>query len=62
MSKVWFIKGVSLGIGLEIARAALTARDSVVATGRDARRINDALDSSHRKSDHGIVAISWQRF
>ena len=34
MSKVWFITGATRGIGLEIARAALSAGDRVVATGR----------------------------
>jgi len=35
ISKVWFITGSSRGIGLEIAKAALTAGDRVVATARD---------------------------
>ncbi|WPP00350.1 SDR family NAD(P)-dependent oxidoreductase [Pseudomonas sp. HR96] len=38
MSKVWFITGASRGIGLEIAKAALEAGDSVVASGRDVRQ------------------------
>lgn len=35
MSKVWFITGATRGIGAEIAKAALTAGDRVVATARD---------------------------
>jgi NAD(P)-dependent dehydrogenase (short-subunit alcohol dehydrogenase family) len=34
MSRVWFITGASRGLGLAIARAALTAGDSVMATAR----------------------------
>jgi NAD(P)-dependent dehydrogenase (short-subunit alcohol dehydrogenase family) len=45
MSKVWFITGANRGIGLEIARAALRAGDSVVATARDAGKIAGALGS-----------------
>lgn len=32
--KVWFITGASKGFGLQIAKAALTAGDKVVATVR----------------------------
>lgn len=34
MSKTWFITGASRGLGLQIARAALAAGDTVVATAR----------------------------
>ena len=34
MQKTWFITGATRGFGLEIARAALSAGDCVVATGR----------------------------
>ncbi len=49
MSKVWFITGSSRGIGLEIARAALTAGESVVATGRDTRAITEALGAGNER-------------
>lgn len=39
MSKIWFITGASRGIGAEIAKAALTSGDKVVATGRDRAQI-----------------------
>jgi NAD(P)-dependent dehydrogenase (short-subunit alcohol dehydrogenase family) len=38
-SKIWFITGAGRGIGAEIARAALAAGDSVVATGRDVHQV-----------------------
>lgn len=41
--KVWFITGASRGIGLDIAKAALSAGDRVVATGRDAGAVKTAL-------------------
>lgn len=44
MSKVWFITGASRGIGLEIAKAALQAGDSVVATGRDLRQFQQHFE------------------
>lgn len=43
MQKVWFITGASRGIGFHIARAALQAGHQVVATGRDAQKIGQAL-------------------
>ncbi|WP_341676484.1 oxidoreductase [Niveibacterium sp. SC-1] len=43
MSKVWMISGASRGIGLEMARAALRAGHSVVATGRRAEAVEAAL-------------------
>ena len=41
--KVWLITGAGRGLGVEIAKAALTAGHSVVATGRDATRVAAAL-------------------
>lgn len=43
MSKVWFVTGSSRGLGLEIARAALTAGHKVVATARNAAAVTSAL-------------------
>ena len=43
MSKVWFITGAGSGIGAATARAALTAGDRVVATGRNLDKAHKAL-------------------
>lgn len=43
MNKVWFITGATRGLGVEIARAAILAGDNVVATGRQADSVIDAL-------------------
>lgn len=43
MSKVWFITGTTRGLGTEIAKAALAAGDKVVATGRDAHAVIQAV-------------------
>jgi len=40
---VWFITGASRGLGADIARSALAAGHSVVATGRDAGGVEDAI-------------------
>jgi NAD(P)-dependent dehydrogenase (short-subunit alcohol dehydrogenase family) len=37
--KVWLITGAGRGLGIDIARAALTAGHAVVATGRDPRKV-----------------------
>ncbi|GAA0433870.1 SDR family NAD(P)-dependent oxidoreductase [Leifsonia naganoensis] len=42
-SNVWFITGAGRGLGTDIARSALAAGHSVVATGRDPRRVLDAI-------------------
>jgi NAD(P)-dependent dehydrogenase (short-subunit alcohol dehydrogenase family) len=42
--KTWFITGANRGLGLEIARAALEAGDTVVATARDPQQIDKALE------------------
>jgi NAD(P)-dependent dehydrogenase (short-subunit alcohol dehydrogenase family) len=42
-TKVWFVTGASRGMGIDIARAALTAGHHVVATGRDPQRVLDAV-------------------
>lgn len=40
---VWFVTGASRGLGTDIARAALSAGHQVVATGRDAARVEAAV-------------------
>lgn len=40
---VWFITGAARGMGIDLARAALQAGHSVVATARDAARVTAAL-------------------
>src|SRR3954452_23782661 len=42
-SKVWFITGAGRGLGIDIAQSALAAGHSVVATGRDAARVENAI-------------------
>jgi NAD(P)-dependent dehydrogenase (short-subunit alcohol dehydrogenase family) len=41
--KVWFITGASRGLGVDIARAALSAGHAVVATGRTAATVTAAV-------------------
>jgi NAD(P)-dependent dehydrogenase (short-subunit alcohol dehydrogenase family) len=43
MPRVWFITGASRGLGVEFAKAALRAGDRVVATGRRATSVHEAL-------------------
>jgi NAD(P)-dependent dehydrogenase (short-subunit alcohol dehydrogenase family) len=43
MSKVWLITGAGRGLGIDIAQKALAAGHSVVATGRDADRVLQAV-------------------
>jgi NAD(P)-dependent dehydrogenase (short-subunit alcohol dehydrogenase family) len=45
-SKIWFITGAGRGLGLNIARAALVRGDAVVATGRDAGKVEAAIGPS----------------
>ena len=40
---VWFVTGASRGMGIDIVQAALAAGHSVVATGRDAARVETAI-------------------
>src|SRR3954469_13391978 len=42
-SNVWFITGAGRGLGIDIAQSALAAGHSVVATGRDAARVEKAI-------------------
>jgi len=46
MSKVWLVTGAGRGMGVDIARAALAAGHSVVATGRDPARVAKVLGAS----------------
>jgi NAD(P)-dependent dehydrogenase (short-subunit alcohol dehydrogenase family) len=41
--KVWFITGAGRGMGRDIAKAALATGHAVVATGRNAERVNTAI-------------------
>ncbi|MCU1446720.1 SDR family oxidoreductase [Cryobacterium sp.] len=43
MSNVWFVTGSARGMGVDIAKAALAAGHSVVATARDAAKVTAAL-------------------
>jgi NAD(P)-dependent dehydrogenase (short-subunit alcohol dehydrogenase family) len=45
--KIWFITGAGRGMGVDIAKAALTAGEAVVASGRDTDRISRALGESN---------------
>ena len=45
--KVWLITGAGRGLGVDIAKAALTAGDAVVATGRDATKVAAAVGDHH---------------
>ena len=42
-SNVWFITGAGRGLGIDIAQSALAVGHSVVATGRDAARVANAI-------------------
>ena len=41
--KIWFITGAGVGMGVDIAKAALAAGHAVVATGRNPERVSAAL-------------------
>src|SRR3954468_1019836 len=41
--KVWFVTGAGRGLGIDIAQKALAAGHSVVATGRNAERVRQAI-------------------
>jgi NAD(P)-dependent dehydrogenase (short-subunit alcohol dehydrogenase family) len=45
-NKVWLITGAGRGLGVDIARAAMTAGHKVVATGRDTAKVAKALGES----------------
>jgi NAD(P)-dependent dehydrogenase (short-subunit alcohol dehydrogenase family) len=45
--QIWFVTGAGRGMGVDIAKAALSAGHAVVATGRDAARVGSALGAHH---------------
>jgi NAD(P)-dependent dehydrogenase (short-subunit alcohol dehydrogenase family) len=45
--KIWFITGAGRGMGADVAKAALAAGHSVVASGRDTGRVSKALGRSN---------------
>ncbi|KFC62081.1 Short-chain dehydrogenase/reductase SDR [Devosia sp. LC5] len=74
MSKVWLVTGASRGLGREIARAALDAGETVVATARSADAVRDAHGSDHDRlhalalditdaqAAHSVAAETTERF
>ena len=71
--KVWFITGAGHGMGVEIAKAALAARNAVVATGRNTDAVAGAvgeadnllvlkLDVTNRADAEAAVQAAVQRF
>ncbi len=46
MSRVWFVTGAGRGMGVEITKAALAARNRVVASGRSAERVSKVFEAS----------------
>jgi NAD(P)-dependent dehydrogenase (short-subunit alcohol dehydrogenase family) len=44
--KIWLVTGAGRGMGIDIARAALAAGHSVVATGRDPERVAQAVGAA----------------
>ncbi len=53
MTNVWFITGAARGMGVDLAKAALDAGHSVVATARDAAKVTAALGE-----DENLLALS----
>ena len=71
--KVWFITGAGRGMGVDIARAAISAGHAVVATGRNTEAVADAvgeaddllgveLDITSRVSAEAAVQAALERF
>ena len=46
MSKVWLVTGAGRGMGVDIAKAALAAGHTVIATGRNTGKVTRALGAS----------------
>jgi NAD(P)-dependent dehydrogenase (short-subunit alcohol dehydrogenase family) len=47
--RTWFVTGAARGIGAEIVKAALSAGDRVVATGRDPRKIEQTFKAGSNR-------------
>lgn len=73
VKNVWFVTGASRGLGTDIARAALAAGHFVVATGRDAAKVEAAvgthddllaldLDITDPAAAAAAVAMTVERF
>ena len=45
--RIWFITGAGRGMGVDFAKAALTAGHAVVASGRDKDRVSRAFGQSN---------------
>jgi NAD(P)-dependent dehydrogenase (short-subunit alcohol dehydrogenase family) len=71
--KVWLVTGAGRGLGLDIAKAALTAGHAVVATGRDAAKVTAAvgdhdnvlaikLDVTRAEDAHAAIAAAVAKF
>src|SRR6478735_9129313 len=71
--KVWIITGAGRGMGVDIAKAALAAGDSVVATGRNTDAVAEAIDNAgkllvvelditSRASAEAAVQMALERF
>src|SRR5436305_6917567 len=71
--KVWFITGAGRGMGVDIAKAVLANGDYVVATGRDAVKVEAAIGKNDKmltvkldvtQSQDAIIAVdaAIQRF
>lgn len=54
MSKIWFITGVSSGLGAELAKAAIERGDQVVATFRKAAQASD-FTMAHQGKGLGVL-------
>src|ERR1700730_7197293 len=74
MSKVWLVTGSASGLGRNIAEAVLASGDSLVATARDPRRLEDlvekygdqvrtaALDVTDEDAAHAAVQVAVDAF
>ena len=74
MSKVWLVTGSASGLGRNIAEAVLASGDSLVATARDPRQLEDLvreygdhvraapLDVTDETAAHGAVHVAVDGF